>query len=101
MKESPLLQNIEFRCCDYLTLEPNNTVIYCDPPYNNTTGYKRKFDSNSFYNWLKANSKTNTIIISEYSMPDEYKCIWEKDITFSMQHSKIGDMRTERLWIRK
>jgi len=28
----PLIQNVEFQCKSYETLQPKNKLIYCDPP---------------------------------------------------------------------
>ena len=48
-------------------------------------------------------SKNNIVLISEYYMPNDFKCIWEKPITVSLDSNKTtGDskkMRTERLFI--
>ena len=74
-----LKSDIVFTSQDYLTmpLEPNS-LIYCDPPYRNTTGYKDSFDHEAFYNWCRQKSKEgHTIFISEYNMPDDFKCIFQ------------------------
>lgn len=49
-----------------------NAVIYCDPPYLGTTGYKGTpdFDYERFYYWCEQMSSLgNTVLISEYYMP--------------------------------
>ena len=30
---------------------PPNSIVYCDPPYNNTTGYSSVFDNTAFWEW--------------------------------------------------
>lgn len=45
----------------YQDLEiPNNSIIYCDPPYQNTTSYKYKFNHMEFWDWCR-NKKKNDI----------------------------------------
>ena len=47
--------NVEFRCCSYSDIEPNeNDFLYLDPPYANTKGmYFGGFDNNRFLDWLR------------------------------------------------
>ena len=93
------LQGIEFICCDYNKYDClENCVIYCDPPYFNTTGYKNKFDSLQFYDWVRDVSLKNTVIVSEYQMPDDFRCIWERDIVVNLDASN-NKPRTEKLFV--
>ena len=49
----------------------NNSVIYCDIPYKNTSEYQIKnFNYELFYNWALTNN--NPVFISEYAMPNEF-----------------------------
>ena len=50
-----------------------NSVIYCDIPYKGTSEYIGGFDYERFYQW--ARSQKELVIISEYSMPDNFICI--------------------------
>lgn len=59
-----------------------NTVVYCDPPYAGTTGYKGTdpLDHVEFWNtcrmWADAGA---AVFVSEYSCPDEVgECVWER-----------------------
>ena len=60
-------------------------------------------DYEKFYEWCKEMSKNNIVLISEYWMPDEFECIWEKKTTVridSNKKSKDKKMeRTEKLFI--
>lgn len=80
-------------------------VIYCDPPYKGTTKYKtEEFLYEEFYEWCKEMSIHNTVLISEYNMPDDFECIWEKDLKTSLGSgvNKESDRnRTERLYTYK
>ena len=82
-KQIPNLKNIKFQCCSFLDLPKDKIrgyVIYCDIPYKGTTKYKtEEFPYEKFYEWAKEMSIHNTILISEYNMPDEFECIWEKE----------------------
>lgn len=86
MKQLPLMNGVVFNCCSYDKLEiPENSIIYCDPPYKETSGYGIKFDHEKFYDWcFKKKDEGHKIYISEYSMPPEFKCIWSKDVSNSL-----------------
>jgi DNA adenine methylase len=80
VKQSPYLQGIELYTCSYDELFiPKNSIIYCDPPYANTTKYKDSIDHDKFWNWCRQKAKQgHKVFISEYNAPDDFKCIWEK-----------------------
>ena len=44
LKQATDLRGIDFSVCDYKDASPNGFVVYCDPPYNNTTGYENSKD---------------------------------------------------------
>lgn len=47
---------------------PDNSVIYCDPPYAGTKKYKNgRFDSAAFWRWAEEMPERNTVFVSEYS----------------------------------
>ena len=80
----------------------NNYVIYCDIPYKGTTKYEtNQFPYEEFYKWIKKLSIHNTVLISEYNMPEDFKCIWEKELKTSLGSgiNKGSDkVRFERLY---
>ena len=104
-KQRKNLQNIKFKCCSYDEINKNikDFVIYCDPPYKGTLKYTTDFDYDEFYKWCKEMSRNNIVLISEYWMPEEFECIWEKKTTVridSNKKSKDKKMeRTEKLFI--
>lgn len=108
LSQIPNLKGISFKCCDFREL-PNtikNYVIYCDIPYRNTTRYTTGiFPYEEFYNWVKEFSKNNTVLISEYSMPDDFICIWEKETKTLLDSGKAekenNNTRVEKLFIYK
>ncbi len=107
MKQAPLLKDISFNCCSFNTYtDLKNYVIYCDIPYLGTTQYKQKqFPYEQFYNWCRRISKDNIVLVSEYSMPNDFDCIWEKKTTVSLDSGKIEDdvknIRIEKLFMCK
>lgn len=60
---------------------PQNSIIYCDPPYQNTTKYHTGFDHNQFWDWCRLKKQDgHNIFISEYSAPDDFVCVWQKEV---------------------
>ena len=81
-------------------------VIYCDPPYRGTTKYKTEpFPYDEFYEWVKEMSIHNTVLISEYWMPDDFECIWQKETTTQINSKRKANdennMRVEKLYTYK
>jgi len=75
LKQLPLIKDVEFYNCSYDELDiPQNSLIYCDPPYKSakTVKYNVSFDYEKFYNWCRKQSKNHVILISEYQMPDDF-----------------------------
>lgn len=95
---------VSFESKSYLDYSPEGMIIYCDPPYANTDtgGYranKGKFDSGLFWETMRDWSKNNTVIISEYVAPDDFKCIAEfPQHVSSVRSSKGREKITERLF---
>lgn len=51
-------------------------VIYCDPPYQNTTcDYVSTFDNSKFWDWIRMMSRHNIVLVSEYTAPKDFKTI--------------------------
>lgn len=68
---------------DELDIE-SGSVVYCDPPYAGTTGYRDHFDNNNFWDWARSISKRCDVYISEYSAPDDFNCIAEFNLSSSL-----------------
>lgn len=106
LKQVSKLKDVKFKHCNYSDLCVDSALVYCDPPYNNVTTYKDKFDSNKFWNWVEHNSINNDckIFVSEYSAPKQFECIWEKNVenNFDVNRIKIGKKyNTEKLFVYK
>lgn len=107
LKQAPNLKGVNFSCCDFRTIKNiNDFVIYCDPPYKNTTKYAvDDFPYEDFYDWCREMSKHNVVLVSEYDMPDDFKCIWQKQIKTSVDCNRGSNnnktKRVEKLFIHK
>lgn len=84
---------------------PDNSIIYCDPPYEGTTGYKDKFDHSSFWQWCRDKTlEGHTVFISEYNAPDDFECIWAQEVKSSLSaNGKSGSNKVsvEKLFVYK
>ena len=97
LKQMDRLKDVKLFNLPYQELViPNNSIIYCDIPYKNTTKYKTGwFDYEHFYNWCrKKKAEWHTIFISEYNMPDDFICVWEKELINNLNDKKA----TEKLF---
>ena len=95
INQSPLLQGVKFVNESYLNLQiPDNSLIYCDPPYEGTTKYKDDFNHAEFWDWCRQKVKEGHIVfVSEYNAPSDFDCVWQKEIASSLTKdtgSKIG-----------
>lgn len=98
-KQSELFKNIRFECksfTDYNPSDYNNCVFYLDPPYRKTLSYSTgNFPYEEFDEWAIELAKHNTVLISEYQMPDDkFECIWSKDTTVSITNQ--GDIKNKK-----
>lgn len=89
-------RNVKFLNFDYSEVSiPDNSVVYCDIPYKNSTQYSQKevgkFDHDKFYDWVTQISKRPSvqIFVSEYekNTPDGFDIVW--------RHSSKKDTRNK------
>jgi len=111
LKQVPHITDVVFSSVDYLALPiPSNAVVYCDPPYANTTKYMTgDFDHLKFWQWVRDLSQTHTVYVSEYTAPDDFVSVYSKSIQNSLSgvYSKsdtVADKQparrsTEHLWV--
>lgn len=101
LKDLVGIQSATFTCLDYRDVEiPDGAVVYCDPPYVNTTGYTvGQFDANEFWNYMRQLSKRCDVYISEESAPDDFECIWSKEKVRTLEKSdNVGRVKVEKLF---
>lgn len=83
--QAPKLQGVKFIHGSYdLIPIAADSVIYCDPPYANTTGYHTAFDTARFWEWVRIHSQKHSIFVSEYTAPSDFACVWEKSVRSSL-----------------
>ena len=88
---------------DFRKLCMSNMVIYCDPPYRDTTKYAvDDFPYDGFYAWCKDMAKRdNIVLVSEYWMPeDDFECIWQMEIKCTLDNNSRSN-KIEKLFICK
>lgn len=101
LKDLVGIQSATFTCLDYRDVEiPDGAVVYCDPPYVNTTGYTvGQFDTDDFWDYMRQLSKRCDVYISEESAPDDFECIWSKEKVRTLEKSdNVGRVKVEKLF---
>jgi DNA adenine methylase len=82
IKQQPNLTGIKFYNMNYFDLPiPKNSIIYCDPPYENTTKYKDDFDHGRYWDWVRDMVKFgHKVFCSEYHAPEDFISVWSKKL---------------------
>lgn len=95
------LENLERYNTDYRNVElPDNSIVYCDPPYANTNHYGlngSRFDNEAFWEW--ARHCKQPVFISEYEAPKDFICIAEIPTTSKIA-AKTSKRAIEKIFIR-
>ena len=103
IRKAATMQSTRFRCCSYDSwIARPGWVIYCDPPYADTTPYRGAptWDANAF--WRKANewvASGATVFVSEYRAPAGWAPIWEQTVKVSLADTNTATA-VERLFVR-
>lgn len=79
MKQAPKLTGVQFTNGSYLDLNfTEKCLIYCDPPYANTTRYRYNIDYVVFWDWCRSMANLgHTVFISSYEAPNDFECVLE------------------------
>jgi len=98
------IKDIIFHNKSYEELDiPNNSIIYCDIPYKGTKQYiaSKNFNYDNFWEWCRnKTTEGHSVFISEYNAPLDFECVWEKQVTNSMNTS-ITYKPIEKLFVYK
>jgi site-specific DNA-adenine methylase len=101
LKIKDKILNVNFMdAISYEKLEPNNMLIYCDPPYKNnklSNTYFRSFDHDKFWNVMRKWSKNNLVVISEFVAPVDFHGVWEMSRPSLAKNN--GERHTEKLFV--
>lgn len=107
-KADTMAIGVTITCRSFFDIAPiAGVVLYCDPPYANTTGYGAagKFDCNAFWSrcreWVAARSD---VFVSEFSAPDDAVCVYEQRRTQTIamgidRQSEGATNKVEKLWM--
>jgi len=103
MKKMIGFNNTIFESKDYREWHPKNMLIYCDPPYKGTTQYDKQivgnFDSEEFWKIMIEWGRCNQVFVSEYTAPDNFKCVWQKEDRLDIRSNDASKMiRVEKLF---
>lgn len=100
LKQIDEVGDVEFLNADYTKFSNyEDSMIYCDPPYEGTTKYNTgDFHHERFWEWVRDVSNKNIVLVSEYNAPSDFKCIYEKKLTTTLDKSS-RKTDTEKLYI--
>ena len=101
LKQIKALIGTQFKSGLYQDLEiPENSIIYCDPPYAGTTKYATGgFDHVAFWKWCDEQVEAgHTVFVSEYTAPDHWECVWEKRVNNTLTKDTGSKQGVEKLF---
>jgi len=88
LKQIVKLQDVKYVSHDYQKIKNiKDIMIYCDPPYENSTQYKDEFNHSEFWEWVREISVDNYVLVSEYNAPEDHKCFWSTKLTTTLDKS--------------
>lgn len=83
--------------CNYVYQDGD--VVYCDPPYANTSKYTVDFDNDAFWQWCR--TRDFPIYVSEYQAPEDFISIWCKEKRRLYNKSNLSAPAVEHLFLHK
>ena len=100
LKLAPEIRSVKFGVQSYLDYDEAVDLMYCDPPYEGTTGFTvGRFDTAEFWQWVREYSRRATVLISEYSAPTWARVVWQKPVRTDMNAKGGGKLeRVEKLF---
>lgn len=98
-KIRPKIQNVSFCASQYSDLLPKDCLVYCDPPYQGTHGYRGEtFDHEKFWDWAERMTEDNIVVVSSQFAPEGWIQVWQTHKFRTLQKAERRDA-TERLYI--
>lgn len=106
MKQLPTIQDVEFIQGLYNEHTPTDMLVYCDPPYANTTKYDAlgDFDSILFWEHMRKWVKDgNIVVVSEYTAPEDFVCVKTMKSRMGLSTGKESSrvVRDDKLFMHK
>jgi len=102
MNQAAALHGVKFYHSSYDALPmPDQSIIYCDPPYQGTTGYATgAFDHGKFWQWCRNRVMDgHKVFVSEYTAPDDWVSVWEKQVNNTLTKDTGSKKGVERLFV--
>ena len=102
MTQAGSLQGVQFHHSSYDELPiPDQSIIYCVPPYAGTTGYATgSFDHDKFWQWCRDRvTDGHKVFVSEYTAPDDWVSVWEKQVNNTLTKDTGSKKGVERLFV--
>jgi len=100
-KQIDSMKGVEFSSGNYNEIIiPNNSILYCDIPYEGTKQYATSKDFNylEFWEWCRTKAKQgHKVFVSEYKAPKDFKCVWSGNIKSYMKAGR-SEIVTEKLF---
>ena len=100
-KQIDSMKGVEFSSGNYNEIIiPDNSILYCDIPYEGTKQYATSKDFNylEFWQWCRIKAKQgHKVFISEYKAPNDFKCVWSGNIKSYMKAGRSEEV-TEKLF---
>jgi DNA adenine methylase len=92
-KQIPKMVGVKFSNKDYSEIEiPKKSIIYCDIPYQGTKQYStsKNFNYLEFWGWCRKKvGEGHTLFVSEYNAPDDFECVWQKELKSSLSANGV------------
>lgn len=93
-KQIPKMIGVVFENSKYNELYiPKQSIIYCDIPYKGTKQYSfsKDFNHDEFWMWCREmKALGHTIFVSEYNAPDDFECVWSKEVKSSLSANGVS-----------
>ena len=83
--------------CNYVYQDGD--VVYCDPPYDNTSKYTVDFDNDAFWQWCR--TRDFPVYVSEYRAPEDFISVWSKEKRRLFSSSNLSANAIEHLFLHK
>lgn len=104
LKDFKGVKEATFLCMNYKdVIVPDDSVVYCDPPYIDTTKYTTgNFNHKEFWEYMRKLSQRCTVFISEQTAPEDFKPIWQQEVKRTLDYNKDNNFnKTEKLFVYK
>lgn len=80
----------------------DDALVYCDPPYAGTTGYRGagKFNNDQFWDVVREwSGRGAAVFTSEYQAPEDFTAVWRLKVNMTMNADSNTTQKTEQLFV--